>query len=111
MALEVNGSRGEVALSIGDADIVIAATLKGLSAVSTALNCKSLADLFLRLSSVEVAATEAGIRYLTVKGDANAAIANLKLKHFEAISEAFAQILSHHFKDAEGNASSAKVEA
>ncbi|MBZ9984931.1 hypothetical protein LB521_27745 [Mesorhizobium sp. BR-1-1-8] len=95
--LEVNGARGEVALRIGKTPVVIAATMAGLAAVSTRLECKSLADLFVRLSGVEAAATMAAIELLTVRGDKAAAIAALKLKDFKACADAFALALSHHF--------------
>ncbi|MBZ9921963.1 hypothetical protein LB579_30190 [Mesorhizobium sp. BR1-1-7] len=95
--LEVNGARGEVALWIGKTPVVIAATMAGLAAVSTRLECKSLADLFVRLSGVEAAATIAAIELLTVRGDKAAAAAALKLKDFKACADAFALALSHHF--------------
>lgn len=102
--LAVNGARGEVPLWIGDVPLVIAATMGGLSAVSTRLECKSLNDLFQRLSSVEIAATSAAIELLAVKGDRVAAIEKLRLKHFSACSDAFLVALSHHFDDGdEGN--------
>lgn len=103
MTLEVNGARGEVALTIGDVELVIAATMEGLSAVSTALDCKSLADLFVRLSAVEISATRAAISYLTVKGDHTAANKALKLKHFKEVAAAFDKALSHHFDIEPGN--------
>lgn len=99
----VNGARGEVGLSIGGVDIVIAATMQGLAATSTALNCKSMNDLFVRLSQVEIAAAQAGLQHLTVRGDAKAALSALKLKHFPLLSQAFEIALSHHFADEAGN--------
>lgn len=104
MAHEVNGARGEVTLKIDEVELVLAATLGGLSAVSTRLGCKSLADLFMRLSGVEVAATVAAIDCMTIKGDKLAAINALKLKHFTACAAAFSAALSHHFDGDEGNA-------
>ena len=102
--LQVNGARGEVALWIGDVPLVIAATMGGLSAVSTRLECKSLNDLFTRLQGVEVSATTAGIELLTVKGDRFAAVEKLRIKHFPACSDAFLAALAHHFDDGdEGN--------
>ncbi len=109
--LPVNGARGEVALWVGDVPLVIAATLEGLSTVSSHLDCKSLADLFLRLSNTEVAATRAALPALTVNGDAAKAVESLKLKHFKPIAEAFAKALSHHFDEEEdqGNGKPAKA--
>jgi len=105
--LEVNGARGEVALWAGDVPLVIAATLGGLSAVSTRLECKSMGDLFLRLSGVEVSATVAAIELLTVRGEKFEAINALKLQHFPTIADAFSAALSHHFNGDEGNAPAA----
>ncbi|MER9911705.1 hypothetical protein NKJ71_13835 [Mesorhizobium sp. M0050] len=97
MALEVNGARGEVALTVGGVDLVIAAEMAKLAAISTRLECKSLADLFVRLSGVEIAATMAAIELLTVRGDKLAAVAALKIKDFKACADAFALALAHHF--------------
>lgn len=105
--LPVNGARGEVALRIGKVDLVIAAEMERLANVSTALKCKSLNDLFARLSGVEVAATRVAIPLLTVRGDSEAAVKALKLKHFKACAESFNKALAHHFQDEEGNADAA----
>lgn len=96
--MEVNGARGEVPLKVGDVDLVVAATMKGLSATSTALACQSLADLFLRLSQTEVSATIAGITHLTVRGDKEKAVEALSLKDFPACAKAFSDALAHHFE-------------
>jgi len=101
--LEVNGARGEVPLWVGGVPLVIAATMGGLAAVSTRLECKSFQDLFIRLSGVEAAATWAAIELLTVKGDRTAALSTLKLKHFSACAAAFSEALSHHFDGDEGH--------
>lgn len=105
--LQVNEARGEVALWVGDVPLVIAAEMGALSAVSTRLQCKSLNDLFVRLSNVEVAATEAAILHMTVRGDPAAALAKLKLPHFPACSDAFNAALAHHFDGDEGNGKAA----
>ena len=103
MAEPVNGARGEVSLKIDDVELVIAATMGGLAAVSTRLQCKSMSDLFLRLSSVEIAATLAAIELLTIKGDARLAISKLNLKHFGDCAAAFEEALSAHLGDDAGN--------
>lgn len=92
----VNGARGEVPLRVGSVDLVIAAEISKLAAVSTALECKSLVDLYQRLLGVEIAATMAGVQHLTVKGDAAAALSELKLRDFPACKTAFARALNHH---------------
>ncbi|WP_411906285.1 hypothetical protein [Rhizobium mayense] len=101
----VNEARGEARLIIEDVELVLAATMGGLAAVSSRLQCKSLNELFQRLTGVEVAATWAAIELLTVKGKGNvaAALEKIELKHFPACSVAFAAILAHHFDGDEGN--------
>ncbi|MDW9467222.1 hypothetical protein GOA66_13960 [Sinorhizobium meliloti] len=102
--LEVNGARGEASLKIDDVELVIAATMSGLAAVSTRLECRSFQELFMRLSGVEAAAVLAGIELLTIKGDRLAAIQKLKLRHFKDCAAAFNAALAHHFDGDEGNA-------
>lgn len=109
MALEVNGARGEVALNVGGVELVIAATMKGLAGTSTALGCQSLADLFLRLTGTEVAATIAGITHLTVRGDREKAVEALMLKDFPACAEAFSAALSHQMDVKPKKADAAKA--
>jgi len=104
MIAPANGARGEVALRIGSVDLVIAAEIGRLAAVSTALDCKSFVDLYQRLLGVEVAATLAGIRCLAVRGDAEKAIGELKLSDFANIKDAFAEALMHHIGDDAGKA-------
>ncbi|MGX5710492.1 hypothetical protein [Brucella lupini] len=98
MELPVNGARGEVGVTIGGVEIVLAATMKGLAAVSQELGCKSMNDLFARLSDAEINAAMVGLRHLTVQGDAAAAIERLNLSHFASLSTAFQAALAHHFK-------------
>lgn len=104
MALAANGARGEVSLRVGTVDLVIAAEIGRLAAVSTALDCKSFGDLYQRLLGVEVAATIAGVQHLAVRGDGARAAAELSLADFPACAKAFAAALSHHLKDAGGKA-------
>lgn len=110
--LAVNDARGEVALWVDDVPLVLAAEMARLSSVSTRLGCKSLNDLFLRLSDVEAAATIAGIELLTVKGKPLEAIEKIKLKHFGACRVAFMAVLAHHFdEEDEGNVEAANQAA
>ncbi|BEV45994.1 hypothetical protein [Afipia carboxidovorans] len=104
MTPATNGARGEVPLRVGSVDLVIAAEMGRLAAVSTALDCKSFGDLYQRLLGVEVAATMAGIQHLAIKGDGARAVMELTLSDFPACAKAFAAALSHHLKDAEGKA-------
>ncbi|HWM82945.1 MAG TPA: hypothetical protein VNQ56_12865 [Pseudolabrys sp.] len=104
MGLPVNEARGEAPLSVGSVDLVIAAEMSRLSAVSTAIGCKSFTDLYQRLLGVEVAATLAAVQHLAVKGDGERAAKELSLSDFPACAKAFAAALSHHLKVSEGKA-------
>ncbi|TIX89189.1 hypothetical protein [Rhizobium sp. P44RR-XXIV] len=105
--LPVNEARGEAPLWIGDVPLVLGAEMGRLAAVSSRLQCKSLNDLFLRLSGVEAAATWAAIELLTIEGDVVKALEALKLQHFAACAVAFNLVLSHHFEGDKGNAGAA----
>lgn len=109
MAEPVNLARGEVALKIDDVDLVLAGTMNGLAAVSAALQCKSLSDLWQRLAGVEVAATLAAIQFLTIKGNKTAALEKIQLRHFADCSVAFNDLISAHLDDVseKGNESAA----
>ncbi|HEY0120547.1 MAG TPA: hypothetical protein VGC14_02100 [Rhizobium sp.] len=105
--LPVNGARGEAPLWIDDVPLVLAATMQGLANVSSRLECKSINDLFTRMSGAEAAATWVGIELLTVRGDRHDALDKLRLKHFTTCAAAFSAILAHHFDGDEGNAEAA----
>lgn len=116
MAEAVNLARGEVPLKIDNIDLVLAGTMNGLAAVSAALQCKSLADLWQRLAGVEVGATLAAIQFLTICGDKTAALDKIQLRHFADCSVAFNALISAHLDEAgeQGNeraATDGKTEA
>ena len=92
----VNGSRGEVALRIGATDLVVAAEIGRLAALSTALGHPCLEELYARLIGAEVAATVAAVRHLCVRGDIEAALAGMRLSDFPAAKAAIMASLSHH---------------
>lgn len=102
----VNEARGEARLVIDDVELVLAAEMGALAAVSSRLQCRSLNELFQRLTGVEAAAMWAGIELLTVKGkgDIVSALEKLRMKHAPACATAFSAILAHHFDGDEGNA-------
>ena len=97
--LPVNEARGEARLMIDDVELVLAAEMGRLAALSSRLQCKSLNDLFIRLSEAEVSATYAAIELLTVRGDALKALTVIQLRHFMACKATFLAILAHHFGD------------
>ncbi len=105
--LKVNEARGEAGLWIDDVPLVLAATMEGLANVSSRLQCKSLNELFLRLSQVEIAAAMAGIELLTIRGDRDAALGKFQLRHFAACGMVFGAILAHHFDGGQGNGDAA----
>ncbi len=105
--LPVNEARGEAGLWIDDIPLVLAATMQGLANVSSRLQCKSLNELFLRLSQVEIAAAMAGIELLTVRGNWSTALEKLQLRHFAYCGVVFGQILAHHFDGDQGNVGAA----
>ena len=103
----VNAERGEVPLTVGNVNIVIAAEINRLAAVSTSLKCMSFAELYQRLMAVELAASLAAIQHLTVRGNAEAAVRALKLGDLPACKVAFTEALSHHLNDDEGKVDAA----
>lgn len=109
MALEVNGARGEVALTVGGVDLVIAATMKGLAALSTELGCKTFNDLFVKLSGGEIDAAVKAVRHLAIKGDGAKAAEAMELSDMPAAVMAFNQALGHHLADKPKNVEAAKV--
>jgi len=105
------GARGEVPVKIGKTDIVIAATMAGLAALSTRLQCRSFNELFARLSGAELAAAYAAIELLTIKGDWQAALTQFSLRDVPAFTDAANEALAHHFEDDAGNAGAAGTAA
>lgn len=109
--LPVNGARGEVALRIGDVDLVIAAEMERLSALSTAMGYPSLLEFQRRLAALEVSTVVLAIRHLVILGDADAAVSCLRLADFAECAKAFTLALNHHFDGKSGKASAAKEAA
>ncbi len=104
MSLPVNGERGEVALRIGTVDLVIAAEMGRLAALSTDLKCMSFEDLYVRLVNVEVAASLSAVSRLAVRGDHDRALKELTLEDFPAMKIAFTAALMHHLRRKPGKA-------
>lgn len=106
--LAYNAERGEVPLHVGGTDLVIAAEIKRLASLSTAMRCQSFFELYSKLAGVEVAATIAAVEALTVRGDATAALNAMTIADLPACKDAFAAALLHHAGKQEGNAEAAK---
>jgi len=96
MPLKYNSERGEVPLTVGGVDLVIAAEMKGIAAVSNRMDCKSFAELFVKLVSGEPNAVIAGIECLSVQGDWGAAIKAMTIKDLGPCISAFKAAMLHH---------------
>lgn len=107
MMEHANGERGEVDLRVAGIDLVIAAELDRLAALSTRLGCPTLQNLYNRLIGAEVAATISAVEILAVRGDAQTARAKMTLADFPACKTAFMAALMHHLRDSEGKAGAA----
>lgn len=74
MARLVNAARGEVALEIGGASVVLCVTMDGLARYSQAIAAPSLQECFLRVQQSEPAALLAFVRVCAIDGDSEALI-------------------------------------
>lgn len=108
MPLPYNAERGEVPLTVGGVDLVIAAEMGRLAAISTRLRCETFMELYMKLAGVELAATLAGIELLAVSGDPTAAIKSMSIADLPACKDAFVAALLHHADKAKGNAEAVK---
>lgn len=93
-----NSERGEVPLTVGGVDLVIAATMGGLATVSSRLKCQSFSELYFKMKNVEINAVIVGVEALAVKGDIGAAMKALTLKDLPACKDAFLVALAHSAK-------------
>lgn len=107
--LPYNAERGEVPLHVGGTDLVIAAEIKRLATLSTALGCQSFFELYSKLANVEVAATIAAVEALTIRGDTPSAIGAMTIADLPACKDAFTAALLHHAGKQEGNADAVKT--
>ncbi|SFM00653.1 hypothetical protein SAMN03159423_4872 [Bradyrhizobium sp. NFR13] len=108
MSLAYNAERGEVPLTVGGVDLVIAAEMGRLASLSGRLNCQSFMELYLKLAGVEIGATVAAVEILAVKGDATKAIAAMSIADLPACKDAFLAAMLHHADKPSGNAQTAK---
>ncbi|CAM5401708.1 hypothetical protein AFEL58S_02044 [Afipia felis] len=108
MVLPYNSERGEVPLAVGGTDLVIAAEMEKLAALSGRLNCQSFLELYSKLAGVELVATMAAIELLAVKGDTGAALKSFTITDLPACKDAFVAALLHHTSKAGGNGDGAR---
>lgn len=111
MSLSYNAERGEVPLTVGGVDLVIAAGIGALAILSTRLGSQSFLELYSKLAGVELAATLAAIELLTVNGDPSAAIKEMSIADLPACKDAFVAALLHHSDKTKGNVLAAKEKA
>lgn len=110
MPLTYNAERGEVPLTVGGVDLVIAAEMKGLAALSTRLGNPSFSDLYAKLVGAEINATMAAVECLTVKGDGAKAAGDMTLADLPRCTEAISKAFVHHAEKASKNEEAAKAE-
>lgn len=108
MSLPCNSERGEAPLVVGGVDLVIAAEIGRLAALSTRLGSQSFMDMYSRLANAEINALIAGVELLTVRGDVAKAVSNMTLADMPNCVEAFMKVFSHHAEKATGNVPAAK---
>ncbi len=110
MSLPYNAERGEVPLTVGGVDLVIAAEMKGLAALSTRLGNPGFSDLYAKLVGAEINATIAAVECLAVKGDGVKAAAEMSLADLPKCTESIAKAIAHHAEKASKNEEAAKTE-
>ncbi len=96
MSLAYNSERGEVPLTIGSVDLVIAAEMGRLAALSTRLGAKSFMDMYTPLANAEINAVLAGVELLTIKGDVGKALKEITLSDLSKCVKAFGKVFTHH---------------
>lgn len=110
MSLQYNSERGEVPLVVGGVELVIAAEMARLAALSTRLGCQSFLELYSKLAGVELSATLAAIELLTVRGDTGAAAKAISIADLPACKDAFIAAMLHHSSGSkQGNGEAAKA--
>lgn len=110
MSLTYNAERGEVPLTVGGVDLVIAAEMKGLAALSTRLGNPGFSDLYAKLVGAEINATMAAVECLTIKGDGEKAASEMTLADLPTCTKAIAKAVAHHAEKASKNEEAAKTE-
>lgn len=100
-----NKARGEVAVTLGDLEIVLAAEMGQLGRLSALTGHPTFPELYSRLVGTEISTTMAALRLLTVRGQrggkdlkrdeaADAAAEAFRLDDAEAVQSAFQDILA-----------------
>ena len=110
MSVTYNAERGEVPLTVGGVELVIAAEMGKLATLSSRLGCQSFMELYMKLAGVELASTLAAVELLAIRGDSAAAVKAMTIADLPACKDAFVAAFLHHADKAGGNAVAAKGE-
>lgn len=108
MSLTYNAERGEVPLTVGGVELVIAAEMGRLATLSGRLNCQSFMEFYTKLAQVELQATVVAIEVLAVKGDPTAALKAMTIADLPACKAAFVAAFLHHAEKTTGKRKAAK---
>lgn len=96
MSVAYNSERGEVPLTIGGVELVVAAEMGRLAALSSRLGSKSFMDMYSKLADAEVNAVLAGVELLAIRGDVGKALKEITLSDLHKCVGAFVKAFSHH---------------
>ncbi len=111
MSLTYNAERGEVPLTVGGVDLVVAAEMSGLASLSSRMGLPGFSEMYAKIASAEINATMDAVECLAVKGDGAKARKEMTLADLPRCTEAFMKSFTHHAnKAAEGNEKAAKSE-
>lgn len=103
MSVAYNSERGEVPLTIGGVELVIAAEMGRLAALSTRLGAKTFMEMYSPLAGAEINAVMAGVELLTIKGDVGKALKEMTLSDLHKCVDAFVKVFTHHADKVPGN--------
>lgn len=111
MSLKYNGERGEVPLTIGGVELIVATEMQGLASLSSRLGLPGFSDLYSKIAGAEINATMAAVECLAVKGDVTKALKEMTLADLPRCTEAFMKSFTHHAEKAAGNDKSGNEKA
>lgn len=110
-ALKANKARGEVACEIAGKSVILFASLEGLGRLEAELGTETMPELLRLVSGAGPKAIRAVVECLTIKGDAEKALADAGVADIAAIHEAALMALAGPQDADEGNADAAEASA
>ncbi|WP_407122749.1 hypothetical protein [Bradyrhizobium sp. STM 3561] len=111
MSIAYNEERGEKPLSIGGTEIVVAAEMGRLAALSSRLGASSFVEMYSKLAGAEINAVMAAVELLAVRGDAAKAIKGMTLADLPKCVDAIMAVFAHHAEKVPGNDQAAREKA